>query len=46
MLVLVNESPTEEFRMQKELRQGDPLAPVLFLVVAEELLALMRMAVR
>ncbi|KAJ9543812.1 hypothetical protein OSB04_023519 [Centaurea solstitialis] len=35
--VLVNGSPTEEFTMEKGIRQGDPLAPFLFLVVAEGL---------
>lgn len=35
--VLVNGSPTKEFSMEKGLRQGDPMAPFLFLVVAESL---------
>ncbi|XP_068474583.1 secreted RxLR effector protein 78-like [Phaseolus vulgaris] len=40
--VLVNGSPTEEFRPSRGLRQGDPLAPFLFLVVAEGLAGLVR----
>jgi hypothetical protein len=44
--VLVNGSPTEEFVAQRGLRQGDPLAPFLFLIVAEGLAGLMRSAVR
>lgn len=43
--VLVNGSPSEEFRMEKGLRQGDPLAPFLFLIVAEGLSGLVRQAV-
>lgn len=35
--VLVNESPSEEFRVSKGLRQGDPMAPFLFLIVEEGL---------
>jgi len=46
MSVLVNGSPTEEFRPTRGLRQGDPLAPFLFLVVAEELAGLVRKAVK
>ena len=40
--VLVNESPTEEFKPSRGLRQGDPLAPFLFPVVAEGLAGIVR----
>ena len=40
--VLVNSSSTEEFPLQKELRQGDPLSPFLFLLAAEGLNVLMK----
>ena len=42
--VLVNGSPSKEFPMRKGLRQGDPLAPFLFLIVAESLHILMKNA--
>ena len=43
--ILVNGSPTSEFVPQRGLRQGDPLAPFLFNIVAEGLNGLMRRAV-
>lgn len=43
--VLVNGSPTGEINLQKGLEQGDPLAPFLFLIVAEGLSGLMNKAV-
>ena len=42
--VLVNMSPTKEFRMEKRVRQGDPLAPFLFILAAEVLHVAMREA--
>lgn len=44
--VLVNGSPSGEFRMEREIHQGDPLSPFLFLVAAEGLNALVRRATR
>uniref|UniRef100_A0A151UDB3 Reverse transcriptase domain-containing protein n=1 Tax=Cajanus cajan TaxID=3821 RepID=A0A151UDB3_CAJCA len=40
MSVLVNGNPTIEFSMQKGIRQGDPLAPSLFVLVVEGLTSL------
>jgi len=44
--VLVNGSPSEEFKPSRGLRQGDPLTPFLFLVVAEGLARMVRQALR
>jgi len=43
--VLVNGSPSSEFIPQRGLRQGDPLAPLLFNIVAEALNGLVRKAI-
>lgn len=43
--VLINGSPSSEFFPQRGLRQGDPLAPFLFNIVAEALTGLVREAV-
>lgn len=45
MSILVNGSPTEEISVQRGLKQGDPLAPFLFLLVAEGISGLMKNAV-
>jgi hypothetical protein len=45
MSVFLNGSPTEDFGIGKGLRQGDPLSPFLFLIVAEGLTGLMSKAV-
>ena len=46
MSVLVNGSPTEEFRPTRGLRQGDPLAPFFFTIVAEGLVGLVRQVIK
>ncbi|GAU43110.1 hypothetical protein TSUD_373050 [Trifolium subterraneum] len=43
--VLVNGSPTPEINIQRGLKQGDPLAPFLFLLVVEGFSGVMRRAV-
>jgi len=40
--IIINGSPSKEFMMQREIRQGDPLASFFFTVVAEGLSSLMR----
>nr|KYP48574.1 hypothetical protein KK1_029725 [Cajanus cajan] len=44
--VLVNGSPSSEFGVGRGLRQGDPLAPFLYLIAAEGLSSLMSKAVQ
>lgn len=45
MSILINGSPTNEISIQKRLKQGDPLALFLFLLVVEGLARMMRNAV-
>jgi len=45
MSILINEIPTKESNIQSGLKQGDPLAPFLFLLVVEGLSGLMHNAV-
>ncbi|GKV15237.1 hypothetical protein SLEP1_g26035 [Rubroshorea leprosula] len=42
--ILINGSPTKEFSVGKGLRQGDPLSPLLFLLVGEGLCGMVRKA--
>ena len=43
--IIINGSPTKPFRMERRLRQGDPLSPFLFMLVANVLNRLPRKAV-
>ncbi|GKU90763.1 hypothetical protein SLEP1_g4714 [Rubroshorea leprosula] len=43
--VLINGSPSQQIKMSKGLRQGDPLSPFLFLLVAEGLNGLIMKAI-
>lgn len=45
MSASINGSPIEEFVPQRGLKQGGPLAPFLFLIVAKGLVGLYRKAV-
>ncbi|GJS75873.1 reverse transcriptase domain, reverse transcriptase zinc-binding domain protein [Tanacetum coccineum] len=45
MSILVNGSPTEEFRLERGVRQGDPFSPFLFILAAEGLNAIVSEAV-
>jgi len=44
--VLVNGSPMKEFNPLRELRQGDPIAPFLFLIVSQGLSGMVNQAAR
>ncbi|XP_071695356.1 secreted RxLR effector protein 78-like [Rutidosis leptorrhynchoides] len=43
--ILINGSPTSEFNLKRGVRQGDPLSPFLFIIAAEGLNILTKMAV-
>ncbi|XP_071699063.1 uncharacterized protein [Rutidosis leptorrhynchoides] len=43
--ILVNGSPTPEFRLERGVRQGDPLSPFLFILAAEGLNILTKAAI-
>lgn len=42
----MNGSPTLEFKLERGLKQGDPLAPFLYLIAAEGLAGLTSKAIK
>lgn len=44
MLILVNGSPTKDFRVKRDMRHGEPFSPFLFVIVVEDLTGLVKKA--